>query len=122
MSYQNDQDDLALARAAAQALRQSEAVDNHTAAKLAAARQRALAVAGKPPMARRWLVPAGVSFAAVALSAVLVLRPQQQTAQTAVIANAHDVDALDLLTDDMSPMFYRDLEFYQWLERERPHA
>jgi hypothetical protein len=120
MSHGNEQEDRALGRAAAQALRQSETVDSHTAARLAAARQRALAVAGKPAMARRWLVPAS-AFAAIAL-AVLALRPQQQAVQAPVIANAHDIDTLDLLTDDMSPAFYRDLEFYQWLEKERPHA
>ena len=120
MNHENDQEDLTLARAAAQALRQSETVDSHTAARLAAARRRALAVAAKPVMTRRLLVPAS-AFAAIAL-AVVVLRPQQQAMQAPLIADAHGIDTLDLLTDDMSPAFYRDLEFYQWLEKERPYA
>jgi hypothetical protein len=120
MSHENDQDDLALGRAVAQALRQSEAVDGHTAARLAAARQRALLAAGKPALAHRMLVPAG-AFAAMALAAV-VLRPHQQTAQSPLVASSQGVEALDLLTDDASPAFYRDLEFYQWLEKEQPHA
>jgi len=120
MSHENDQDDLALARAVAQALRQSEAIDSHTAKRLAAARQRALAVAGKPSLTRRLLVPA-TAFAAIAL-AVVSLRPQQQPAQPSSVADAHTADTLDLLTDDMSPAFYRDLEFYRWLAQERPHA
>ena len=119
MNLGNDQDDLALGRAAAQALRQSETVDSHTAARLAAARQHALRVAGKPALARRVLVPAS-AFAAMALAAV-VLRPQQP-AQTPVAANTQGMETLDLLTDDASPAFYRDLEFYQWLEKEQPHA
>ncbi len=120
MSQEDHPDDLALARAAAKTLRQSEAVDSDTAQRLAAARQHALSVAAKPAMARRLLVPAG-AFAAIAL-AVMVLRPQPQTIAAPAIANAQGVDTLDLLTDDMSPAFYRDLEFYQWLEKERPHA
>ena len=118
MSHEIDQDDLALGRAAAQTLRQSETVDRQTAARLAAARQRALLVAGKPSLPHRLLVPAS-AFAVMALAAVL-LHPQQQA--TPVPAAAHHVDALDLLTDDVSPAFYRDLEFYQWLEKEQPHA
>lgn len=122
MSHEDNQDDLALARAAAKALRQSEAVDSHTAGQLRAARQRALAVAGKPATTRRLLVPAG-AFAVMALAAVVTLRPQQQAASMpSPMADAHGVEALDLLTDDMSPVFYRDLEFYQWLEKEQPHA
>ncbi len=120
MNHQSDQDDLALARAAAQALRQSETVDSHTAARLAAARHRALAVAGKPALSRRLLVPAS-AFAAIAL-AVVVLRSQQQAAHAPVIADVHGADTLELMTDDMSPAFYRDLEFYQWLAKEQPHA
>lgn len=120
MSQEDHPDDPALARAAAKILRQSERVDSDTAQRLAAARRHALSVAGKPAMARRWLVPAG-AFAALVL-AVLMLRPQPQATQAPVMADAHGIDALDLLTDDMSPAFYRDLEFYQWLEKERPHA
>lgn len=120
MSQEDHQDELALARAAAKALRQSETIDSHSAAKLASARQRALAVAGKPAMSRRLLVPAGV-FAAAALAAVM-LRPQQAAPVLPPLADTQGVDALDLLTDDLSPAFYRDLEFYQWLEQERPHA
>lgn len=121
MSHEDNQEELALARAAVKALRQSETVDSQTSARLAAARQRALAAAGKPAVTRRMLIPAG-AFAAMALAAV-ALRPQQHVAPAPMpLADDRGVDALELLTDDMSPAFYRDLEFYQWLEKEQPHA
>lgn len=120
MSQEDHQDDLALAYAAAKALRQSETVDSKTAAKLLIARRRALAVAGTPSVPRRLLVPAG-AFAAMAL-AVIALRTQHVAPASLPVDEAHNIDALDLLTDEMSPSFYRDLEFYQWLEKEQPHA
>lgn len=117
MSHQNDLDDQAFARAAAQMLRQSEAIDSRTAARLATARQQALAAADAPSWGRLALIPAA-ALGAAALVAVTVhpLQHQVEPAQTA------GIDTLDLLTDDMSPTFYRDLEFYRWLEKEHPHA
>lgn len=120
MNHETDQDDLALGGAIAQILRQSEAIDSDTAARLSAARQQALMLAGKPALARRLLVPAS-AFAVMALVAI-ILRPQSQATPSSAVANAHGVEALDLLTDEASPAFYRDLEFYQWLEKEQPHA
>jgi hypothetical protein len=120
MNHETDQEDQAFARFVAQELRRSEVVDGATAQRLAAARQRALAVAGKSRRSRRLLVPA-TAFTAIALLAV-AMRPQQHTATAPVIAAPQNLDALDLLTDDMSPTFYRDLEFYRWLEQERPRA
>lgn len=121
MNHENNQDDLAFARKAAQALHRSEAVDSETAAKLAIARKRALAAARTPFLQVRAMWPAAAVTAA-AFVAVLVLIPRSNPALNQPIADASGVDTLDLLTDDMSPAFYRDLEFYQWLAQERPNA
>ncbi|PTU31442.1 hypothetical protein [Stenotrophobium rhamnosiphilum] len=121
MNHENDQDDLAFARKAAQALRHSETIDSETAAKLALARKRALAAANTPSAQLRSMWPVAAVTAA-AIVAVLVLQPERNSALNPAVADASGVDTLDLLTDDMSPAFYRDLEFYQWLAQERPNA
>jgi len=121
MNHENDQDDLAFARNAAQALRRSETIDNETAEKLAIVRKRALAAANAPLMPIRSMWPVA-AVTATAIVAVLVLQPERNSTLNPAVADASGVDTLDLLTDDMSPAFYRDLEFYQWLARKRPNA
>ncbi|MES2490468.1 MAG: hypothetical protein V4607_11820 [Pseudomonadota bacterium] len=120
MNHENDQDDLAFARNAAHALRRSEAVDNETTAKLAIARKRALAATNTYSLIRSiWPVTA---VTAAAIVAVLLLQPRSNSALNPAVSDASGVDTLDLLTDDMNPAFYRDLEFYQWLAQRRPNA
>lgn len=119
MNQPEDRDHPEFALSARRMLRHSEVVDSATAAKLAAARQHALTAANAPRMPV-W-VPA-TALAAAALVAVMISRPQQVAAPSPVAVETQSVDTLDLLTDDMSPAFYRDLEFYRWLAQERPNA
>lgn len=121
MNHKKDQDDQSLARSAAEALRRSENIDSHTAAKLRAAREHALAAADTPSFTRRVLLPA-TAFAAMAMVTVLLMVPRQHQQSSPLTGDAQNIDALELLTDDMSPAFYHDLEFYRWLEQQRPHA
>ncbi|TXH05692.1 MAG: hypothetical protein E6R07_02460 [Nevskiaceae bacterium] len=110
-----DQDDFA--QSLRKLLRSSESVDRRTARRLAQARARAI-VAAQPASTFHWLVPAGAVAAAIAM--VLSLRHAVPTSQPAPELQA--ADALDLLTDDKDPQFYRDLEFYKWLEKHQRHA
>lgn len=121
MNHDKDQDDQALAHTAAEALRRSENIDRATAAKLIAARERALAAVDTPRFGRRLRVPA-TAFALAGLVAMLSMYPRPHQEPSPITVNAQSIDALDLLTDDMSPAFYHDLEFYRWLEQQGPHA
>ena len=100
-----DERDRALARKLRSQLRASENLDYVTQAKLSAARARAVADARRP--AGWWFATGGLTAAAL-LAVVLVLRmPQTAPPSTA--------DSLELMTDELEPEFYQDLDLYQWL-------
>jgi hypothetical protein len=103
----NEQDRALAQRLRAQLLA-SEELDYVTQAKLAAARARAVTEAGATTAPRNagWWAAGGLTAAAV-LAAVLVLRTPHSVPATA--------DTLELLTDDVDPEFYQDLDMYQWL-------
>lgn len=110
----NPQDE-ALARRLAAALRDSEQnLDAVTRARLAAARARAVAAAA-PPAWRGWALPAALA-AGLAVYAVLPLR------EAAPVRPAEPALALELMADELGPEFYRDLDFYQWLQTQPAHA
>jgi hypothetical protein len=110
-----DPRDQQLAQALRGALRASEAVDAVTAARLAAARRRALTAPAAAHPAFSWGLPAGMAAAALALA--LWVTPSTQPGPA--LADTRTAAALDVLTDDNDPQFYRDLEFYQWLEQQQ---
>jgi hypothetical protein len=92
-------------------LEQGSAVDAVTAARLAAARRRALAATAPPRHAPLWAaaLAAGV-IGALALG--VQLRPRADTAPAAD-------DSLELLVyEEEGPEFYQDLELYEWLDHE----
>jgi len=99
-----DPADRALAQKLQERLRATEDLDYVTRAKLSAARARA--VSALPRRTTWWMATGGLTAAAV-LAVVLVLRMPQATTTTA--------DALELMTDELEPEFYQDLDLYQWL-------
>lgn len=111
--------DQAFARLAQQRLRVTETLDFVESARLAAARQRAMA-ALQPPARRlpAWLL-APAALAAVALTVSWLARETASPAMSISPVNAGTTAALEWAADEAGPDFYRDLEFYQWLERER---
>ncbi|WP_455366799.1 hypothetical protein [Kaarinaea lacus] len=95
-----------------------EQIDDHTQARLAAIRRRAVdTAANKPPLASsvfsRWFLPVG--GLATACAAVLVAvtlwtqEPEQNSAPVAVLED------LNILTGSDELEFYQELEFYEWL-------
>ena len=104
-----DEHDRDLARRLRAQLLASEELDPVTRARLAAARARAVGESGATAARHTgwWLATGGLTAAAV-LAVMLVLR----TPQSAVPTTA---DSLELLTDDVDPEFYQDLDMYQWL-------
>jgi hypothetical protein len=104
-----DERDRALAQRLRVQLRASEDLDYVTQARLSAARARAVARVGETTASRHtgWWVATGGLTAAAVLAVMLVLRTPQSVAPTA--------DAFELLTDDVDPEFYQDLDLYQWL-------
>lgn len=111
-----------LAQGLRRALRDSETVDGMTAAKLRAARARALdaAPAGRPWL---WAVPAA-AMAVLVAALWLPATPPAMTQPPPVNAagSALAADALDVLVDEQAPDFYQDLELYEWLEQEGSSA
>lgn len=115
MSQEDQPEDQAFVQSLRTALRASEAVDTATARRLALARARA--VAAVPADTRSgwsWMVPAGMVTAALAL----VVGLHRTSPVAPVPADQQTADTLDLLTDDKDPQFYRDLDFYKWLEKQ----
>ncbi len=101
----------------ARALLQESAdqLDGATRSRLTQARHAALdAIKQRQTNVWTWLLPAaGVASAAVVavlLSVNLVQQDAQQMAATAV------VDELEIVTAEDSLEFYRDVEFYAWLD------
>lgn len=100
----------------AQALLQSSAehLDGATRSRLTQARHAAVDVSKR---GRRkngyWLMPATGVAAAAVIAVMLSLNPSRQTEQIAVAAQ---VDELEIVTAEDSLEFYRDVEFYAWLD------
>lgn len=126
-----DPADRAFAQAARLQLRASEHLNYVESARLAATRAKAREMLAKPahPLtAWGWLA----GSAAVAAMALLVLRfetagqlPATHPSADVLIqlssdVNAAPADALMWVSDEAGPDFYRDLEFYQWLQSRSP--
>ena len=100
-----DDKDRALAQKLRAQLRATEDLDYVTQARLSAARARAVAASRRP--AGWWFATGGLTAAAL-LAAVLVLRVSPTSAPSMA-------DSLELMTDELEPEFYQDLDLYQWL-------
>jgi len=100
-----DERDRALAKKLRAQLLANEDLDFVTRAKLSAARARAVAESRRP--AGWWFATGGLTAAAL-LAVTLVLRVPQPAAPTIA-------DSLELMTDELEPEFYQDLDMYQWL-------
>ena len=101
------------------ALRASEkTLDASSVARLVKARTRAVATLTAPALPPRWLLPAAMAAAALVLTVTLRQFEQDPHGR----AGLRTADTLELLTDDKDPQFYRDLEFYKWLEQHQRHA
>ena len=123
--------DRAFAQEARLRLRASETLNYVEAARLSAARAQAREALtanrhGSPAWA--WLaVPA--ALAAVTVS-ILRFSPFETTAysqsavdvqaQAPIDVNVTDTAALEWVSDEAGPDFYRDLEFYEWLQSRSP--
>ncbi len=119
--------DRAFALAARGGLRASECLNYVESARLAATRAQARALLEKP----RFAMPAWGWLAAPAALAVIslsVLRMQSPAPAAGPLVspdvfatvNASSADALMWVSDEAGPDFYRDLEFYEWLQSRSP--
>ena len=115
-------DDLAFARAARARLRASESLNYVEAARLAAARARACELREQPRFALpAWgWVAAAAALAVIALSALRLVPSTAPPADVLASVNAVSGDALMWVSDEAGPDFYRDLEFYEWLQSRSP--
>jgi len=121
-----NEDNAAFVERTRQALEQGAPLDAETADRLRQARRRAVRAAGR----RAWragllsgghprlagAAAGGLALAGAALVAVLLWHPGHRP-----VPPARAVD-LELLTSKNSLEFYRDLDFYEWLQENRKRA
>lgn len=97
------------ARLAAEFREASQALDAVTAARLAAARHRAVAAAARPRLAP-WL-PALAATAAGLLAFAIWWRPGEGP-----VAPPPDAEAVEMFLDEPHELFEEDPDFYLWLD------
>lgn len=115
--------DQTLARRLQRHLQTSEAsLDYVTATRLRAARARALD--GSSGTRRGgWLLASGGLTAAVAVAALLLTHgPLAPHASSGGGAVPGAPASIDVLSDELDPDFYEDLELYRWLDRSHDGA
>lgn len=112
--------DRAFAARARTALRATEALDYVESARLAAARRQAVSALDAPARRSAWLLaPTAAALGAALLIAVLPSRLASPVLPATPSVNQNELAALEWAADEAGPDFYRDLEFYQWLEQHR---
>lgn len=103
----------------AQALLQqsAEQLDGATRSRLTQARHAALdAIKQRQSKGWVWLMPATGAAAAAVVAVLLMNRPQELAPQMEQIAMMAPVDEMEIVTAEDSLEFYRDVEFYAWLD------
>ena len=112
MTARND-DQAFIARIKTLLDRSTNTLDARTRARLQAARRRAIAQIGAPPIwtLSRWLLPVGVA-AALAVVGVIGLWWLQPGAPPSMAATLEDAELL-FAADNLD--LYQNLDFYRWL-------
>lgn len=103
----------------AQALLQdsAEQLDGATRSRLAQARHAALdAIKVRQHKGWLWLLPATGAAAAAVVAVLLLNHPQEVTSHSEQVAAVVPVDEMEIVTAEDSLEFYRDVEFYAWLD------
>jgi len=93
-----------------------EALDGETVARLADARRRALAVAGR--RSRLVLAAAGGLLAATLALAIGISWWTRSTVELAAVEDLGDLEDIELLAVNEDLDLYENLEFYEWLETD----
>jgi hypothetical protein len=92
----------------------AEHLDARTRSRLTQARHAALeAVKPAQKGVWKWLVPVSGATATAVIGAVLLFNPGRYVEQGSAVAAA---DELEIVTGEDSLEFYRDVEFYAWLD------
>ena len=95
----------------------AEQLDGATRSRLTQARHAALdAIRQRQSKGWYWLMPAAGAAAAAIVAVVLMSRPQEVVLQAEQVAAATAADELEIVISEDSLEFYRDVEFYAWLE------
>jgi hypothetical protein len=109
-----------------------EHLDGRTLSRLTQARHAALEAAKGRSLLGSWggwnwklLAPISMAAAAMVLAMTLTMNPSQHTLQSTIMANnlsdesANDLpDKLEIIAAEDSLEFYRDVDFYAWLDAE----
>jgi hypothetical protein len=103
----------------AQALLQASAeqLDGATRSRLTQARHAALdAIKARQSKGWFWLLPATGAAAAAVVAVLLMNHPQEVSLPGEQVAINTPVDEMEIVTAEDSLEFYRDVEFYAWLD------
>ena len=112
----NDQPQTPFEQRAQDTLRDSaEQLDAATRSRLTLARHAALD-ALKERQAKPWLRLVPLTAAAATAALIIVLLTNSGQRETDELAALEPVDELEILTAEDSLEFYRDVEFYAWLD------
>ena len=117
--------DKALATAVQAGLRRQEAdLDLTTAARLRAARAKALEATNRPLRRTGWLYASGGFATAAAIALVVFLQAPLPGTISAPEGKLRPTkaEAFEVLTDEVDTEFYEDLDLYRWLDRGRDGA
>lgn len=98
----------------------AEQLDGRTRSRLTQARYAALdAIQQRQRSVWRWLAPVSGATATAVIAAVLMLSPLKHKVDSGDVGAA---DELEIMTAEDSLDFYRDMEFYAWLDGELDDA
>jgi hypothetical protein len=96
----------------------AEQLDGRTRSRLTQARHAAVAALRQPQVrVWRWLAPLSGATATAVLAAILLFNPARHSVDQSEVVVA---DELEMMTSEDSLDFYRDVEFYAWLDSVLP--
>jgi hypothetical protein len=94
----------------------AEQLDGATRSRLTQARHAALDASKQRPHRAVWLLPAGGVAAAATIAFMFLNHPKESVSGEEQVATLTPVDEMDIVTAEDSLEFYRDVEFYAWLD------
>jgi hypothetical protein len=114
MSEETSQRDF-LKKIIGQLERDEEALDTHTARRLREGRQRALEINVRPSLR---VFPGWITISGIASAVVLIIAVSLWLGSPRPVTPLHNIEDMEVLNSPEQLEFYRDLDFYRWLDRE----
>jgi hypothetical protein len=114
MSEETSQRDF-LKKVIGQLERDEEALEPAIARRLREGRQRAVEMNGRP---RLLVFPGWATISGIASAVVLIIAVSLWLGSPRLVTPHHNIEDMEVLNSPEQLEFYRDLDFYRWLDRE----